>query len=225
MQMFPSKRTICLAAVILGLLLCGCDDDERTIELELQSLAGADSVMAGEALQVRFGYMADTGRPFSFHRWEAIDDSTIALRVFLERDGDDELIGAPALPTLGAVELLAAPTGPFRIVAGELVLDVFGGAASPRGNRLTIELQEEGRPVPGLSLRLSMSGSSSEIELPPTDSRGMVTLLDACETASGMFWINSAPDESHRVSTAAWWPPSCEQPQRLVTSVVSQRTF
>lgn len=207
-----------LWCVIVVVVFAGCDEDEwRTVELGLVSLAATDSVAEGEDLEVQFGYYATGEDQYSFHRWEVVDPTTFRLRVFDRFPTSDGLIGAPAFLTSSTVVLESPPAQSFRILAGDVSVRVQGGADPRPASRLTVILTQDGEPVEGVNLQLgnpAATNGAGPVPLPPTDSQGITEALDACPSGGSRFWIESS-DQTFLAPATARWPSSCEVPLRL----------
>lgn len=204
--------------LIVAFAAAGCDDEWRTVELELTALAAPDSVAEGQGLPVQFTYMANGS--FTSHVFVALDDSTVRLRAFRRFRETDRAVGAPAFPIVVEVVLEDPPARDFRIVHGGLVLPVQGGAQDATGNRLTVLVRDEIGPLEDVVLRVERTDAGGEYEsltLDPTDAEGRVVLSPACLQPETRMVVESAGE-------GAWVfglvdPGPCDRPLTLVPTV------
>lgn len=213
-----ANRLLSLPLILLLLASSGCGDGWRFVEMKALSLAAADSVAVGQPLRVRIAFYTDRNEDFDRVRWNALDDSTLSLRVFQRVPPYPYAQKTPpASRVVGSVGLSEPPARAFRILCGDLVLRVQGGAEPSPGNRLTVELQTEGLAAAGVVLHLSRRTPDPSLILPATNAAGVTTILGACDDPGAEFWLETAEPGQYAVQALGRWPSDCDQSQRLVT--------
>lgn len=220
-----SALTAIAALILLPCGPTGCDDDDwKTVELHIQSLAASDSVAADESLEVQISYFANGEDQVSSYVFDLVNPGTLQLKVFRRYRENDPLLGAPAQPTTSTVTLESPPSGEFVIVSNGLTLPVYSGTPPAEVNRLTVLVTESGEPLEGVELVLSKSDSQELLTLPPTDAAGRAQLKDGCSTPGARFWIDSnGPD--YAVFAISEWPSVCDRPQTVVIPGVGTGTM